>query len=94
MFLFPGASKVKVKVKAQGSSAGERRWYPEARSRQPNFQAADSVLHPLLSSSLLPTPSGPQKLLGKLCEQNKVVREQDRLVQQLRAEKVRTVAWP
>ncbi|XP_070353569.1 pleckstrin homology domain-containing family A member 6 isoform X20 [Equus asinus] len=27
------------------------------------------------------------KLLGKLCEQNKVVREQDRLVQQLRAEK-------
>ncbi|XP_074833798.1 pleckstrin homology domain-containing family A member 6 isoform X6 [Carettochelys insculpta] len=28
-----------------------------------------------------------QKLLGKLCEQNKVVREQDRLVQQLRAEK-------
>lgn len=87
MFLFPGASKVKVKVKAQGSSAGERRWYPEARSRQPNFQAADSVLHPLLSSSLLPTPSGPQKLLGKLCEQNKVVREQDRLVQQLRAEK-------
>lgn len=28
------------------------------------------------------------KLLGKLCEQNKVVREQERLVQQLRAEKV------
>ncbi|XP_049714294.1 pleckstrin homology domain-containing family A member 6 isoform X14 [Elephas maximus indicus] len=27
------------------------------------------------------------KLLGKLCEQNKVVREQDQLVQQLRAEK-------
>eukprot|EP00072_Mus_musculus_P051219 XP_006529609.1 PREDICTED: pleckstrin homology domain-containing family A member 6 isoform X12 [Mus musculus] len=27
------------------------------------------------------------KLLGKLCEQNKVVREQERLVQQLRAEK-------
>ncbi|XP_067387952.1 pleckstrin homology domain-containing family A member 6 isoform X3 [Emydura macquarii macquarii] len=27
------------------------------------------------------------KLLGKLCEQNKVMREQDRLVQQLRAEK-------
>lgn len=40
-----------------------------------------------------PTPSGPQKLLGKLCEQNKVVREQDRLVQQLRAEKVRTKGW-
>ncbi|XP_021489425.1 pleckstrin homology domain-containing family A member 6 isoform X11 [Meriones unguiculatus] len=31
--------------------------------------------------------SSPKKLLGKLCEQNKVVREQDRLVQQLRAEK-------
>lgn len=30
-----------------------------------------------------------QKLLGKLCEQNKVLREQERLVQQLRAEKVR-----
>lgn len=29
-----------------------------------------------------------QKLLGKLCEQNKVLREQERLVQQLRAEKV------
>ncbi|NXY72507.1 PKHA6 protein, partial [Glareola pratincola] len=29
------------------------------------------------------------KLLGKLCEQNKVLREQERLVQQLRAEKVR-----
>ncbi|XP_032058941.1 pleckstrin homology domain-containing family A member 6 isoform X6 [Aythya fuligula] len=28
-----------------------------------------------------------QKLLGKLCEQNKVLREQERLVQQLRAEK-------
>ncbi|XP_029337719.1 pleckstrin homology domain-containing family A member 6 isoform X8 [Mus caroli] len=31
--------------------------------------------------------SSPKKLLGKLCEQNKVVREQERLVQQLRAEK-------
>ncbi|XP_037067309.1 pleckstrin homology domain-containing family A member 6 isoform X14 [Peromyscus leucopus] len=31
--------------------------------------------------------SSPKKLLGKLCEQSKVVREQDRLVQQLRAEK-------
>lgn len=41
--------------------------------------------HP--SSSSL-SPLGPQKLLGKLCEQNKVVREQERLVQQLRAEKV------
>lgn len=28
--------------------------------------------------------------MGKLCEQNKMVREQDRLVQQLRAEKVRS----
>jgi hypothetical protein len=41
-----------------------------------------------------PTPLGLQKLLGKLCEQNKVVREQDRLVQQLRAEKVRAWGWP
>ncbi|XP_029394819.1 pleckstrin homology domain-containing family A member 6 isoform X8 [Mus pahari] len=31
--------------------------------------------------------SSPKKLLSKLCEQNKVVREQERLVQQLRAEK-------
>ncbi|XP_065794275.1 pleckstrin homology domain-containing family A member 6 isoform X1 [Muntiacus reevesi] len=30
---------------------------------------------------------GTDKLLGKLCEQNKAVREQERLVQQLRAEK-------
>ncbi|XP_070353554.1 pleckstrin homology domain-containing family A member 6 isoform X12 [Equus asinus] len=34
-----------------------------------------------------PTVHDKMKLLGKLCEQNKVVREQDRLVQQLRAEK-------
>uniref|UniRef100_A0A673T0F3 Pleckstrin homology domain containing A6 n=1 Tax=Suricata suricatta TaxID=37032 RepID=A0A673T0F3_SURSU len=34
-----------------------------------------------------PTVHDKTKLLGKLCEQNKVVREQDRLVQQLRAEK-------
>ncbi|XP_060500192.1 pleckstrin homology domain-containing family A member 6 isoform X14 [Panthera onca] len=34
-----------------------------------------------------PTAHDKMKLLGKLCEQNKVVREQDRLVQQLRAEK-------
>lgn len=34
-------------------------------------------------------PPRGQKLLGKLCEQNKVLREQERLVQQLRAEKVR-----
>lgn len=50
----------------------------------------------LLSPSLPSPPSVPQKLLGKLCEQNKVVREQDRLVQQLRAEKVRLrvgVVW-
>lgn len=39
-----------------------------------------------LSSRFL---SRGQKLLGKLCEQNKVLREQERLVQQLRAEKVR-----
>ncbi|KAB1258650.1 Pleckstrin homology domain-containing family A member 6 [Camelus dromedarius] len=52
IFLFPGASK--VKVEARGSSLG----------------TGEEV-----------------KLLGKLCEQNKVVREQDRLVQQLRAEK-------
>lgn len=38
--------------------------------------------HPLPLSLLA------QKLLGKLCEQNKVLREQERLVQQLRAEKV------
>lgn len=38
--------------------------------------------------SLSLSPRG-QKLLGKLCEQNKVLREQERLVQQLRAEKVR-----
>lgn len=42
-----------------------------------------------LRSPSPPPLSAPQKLLGKLCEQNKVVREQDRLVQQLRAEKVR-----
>lgn len=52
------------------------------------------VFHPLLSPSPPPTSSGPQKLLGKLCEQNKVVREQDRLVQQLRAEKVRAGGRP
>ncbi|XP_029082599.1 pleckstrin homology domain-containing family A member 6 isoform X7 [Monodon monoceros] len=34
-----------------------------------------------------PTVHDKMKLLGKLCEQNKVVREQERLVQQLRAEK-------
>ncbi|XP_058711465.1 pleckstrin homology domain-containing family A member 6 isoform X5 [Poecile atricapillus] len=39
-------------------------------------------------SSSPPSSSRPaQKLLGKLCEQNKVLREQERLVQQLRAEK-------
>lgn len=41
------------------------------------------ILSPLSLSPLV------QKLLGKLCEQNKVLREQERLVQQLRAEKVR-----
>lgn len=48
--------------------------------------------HPIAGlSSRLPFffPSRGQKLLGKLCEQNKVLREQERLVQQLRAEKVR-----
>ncbi|XP_029394817.1 pleckstrin homology domain-containing family A member 6 isoform X6 [Mus pahari] len=34
-----------------------------------------------------PTVHDKMKLLSKLCEQNKVVREQERLVQQLRAEK-------
>ncbi|XP_048353267.1 pleckstrin homology domain-containing family A member 6 isoform X11 [Sphaerodactylus townsendi] len=34
-----------------------------------------------------PTVHDKMKLLGKLCEQNKVMREQERLVQQLRAEK-------
>lgn len=43
----------------------------------------------LLSSPPFLFPSRGQKLLGKLCEQNKVLREQERLVQQLRAEKVR-----
>jgi len=49
--------------------------------------------HPIsaLSSSPFLFPSRGQKLLGKLCEQNKVLREQERLVQQLRAEKVRGV---
>lgn len=42
------------------------------------------ILSPVSLSSPL-----AQKLLGKLCEQNKVLREQERLVQQLRAEKVR-----
>lgn len=42
----------------------------------------------ILSPVSLPPPLA-QKLLGKLCEQNKVLREQERLVQQLRAEKVR-----
>ncbi|XP_074178233.1 pleckstrin homology domain-containing family A member 6 isoform X14 [Rhinolophus sinicus] len=36
---------------------------------------------------LPPTVHDKMKLLGKLCEQNKAVREQERLVQQLRAEK-------
>ncbi|XP_070601540.1 pleckstrin homology domain-containing family A member 6 isoform X1 [Erythrolamprus reginae] len=39
-----------------------------------------SIPHPVY-------PAFPEKLLGKLCEQNKVIREQERLVQQLRAEK-------
>lgn len=74
---------------------GERSWYPEARPCQPNSQVSSNcVLHSLLSPSPPPTPLGPQKLLGKLCEQNKVVREQDRLVQQLRAEKVRATGQP
>lgn len=49
-------------------------------------------MHPIAGLSSSPPflfPSGVQKLLGKLCEQNKVLREQERLVQQLRAEKVR-----
>lgn len=52
-----------------------------------------STPHPI--SGLSPFPftfsCREQKLLGKLCEQNKVLREQERLVQQLRAEKVRGV---
>lgn len=51
---------------------------------QPNSQVPVNP-HPSSSSF---SPLCPQKLLGKLCEQNKVVREQERLVQQLRAEKV------
>ena len=67
-----------------GSLAGKSGGYPEAGSCQPNSQAPINP-HPSSSSFF---PLGPQKLLGKLCEQNKVVREQERLVQQLRAEKV------
>lgn len=93
-FLFPGASKVKVK-KAWGSSAGKGGGIQRPGPSEPCPRSpSNHVLHPLLSPSLPPNPSGPQKLLGKLCEQNKVVREQDRLVQQLRAEKVRARGWP
>ncbi|KAL7985312.1 hypothetical protein Chor_003882 [Crotalus horridus] len=42
-----------------------------------------SISHPVTTVY----PAFPEKLLGKLCEQNKVIREQERLVQQLRAEK-------
>lgn len=56
-------------------------------------------VHPIAGLSSSPPflfPSRGQKLLGKLCEQNKVLREQERLVQQLRAEKVRggQLKWP
>ncbi|NXD77789.1 PKHA6 protein, partial [Halcyon senegalensis] len=45
-------------------------------------EAYREMLHPYKISE-----QDTDKLLGKLCEQNKVLREQERLVQQLRAEK-------
>lgn len=70
---------------------------PGPRHR-PIYPTARAVpwLHPIspVTAGLSPFPyflfpAREQKLLGKLCEQNKVLREQERLVQQLRAEKVR-----
>uniref|UniRef100_A0A8P0NPM1 Pleckstrin homology domain containing A6 n=1 Tax=Canis lupus familiaris TaxID=9615 RepID=A0A8P0NPM1_CANLF len=75
---------------SQGSY-GRARIYSPVRSPSARFERL-----PPRSEDLYADPaayvmrrsiSSPKKLLGKLCEQNKVVREQDRLVQQLRAEK-------
>lgn len=62
---------------------------PSIPSIPPRVLVSPSGILILLILSPLSLSPLAQKLLGKLCEQNKVLREQERLVQQLRAEKVR-----